>query len=334
MKKIFVLAPLAVLTIASCQKTEIAHIQDASQEVTINAFAKNMTKGYTGWTSGQTAFEEIADPDKTDGDKTDRKMILSAYNTTKGEDFFLDKTFAKKTDGVWAADPAIYYPLGGDSYSFLAYSVGTSNPAATWSGAKKVSLEVTPDSFQDDILFSTVSGASASTNAEKAIDMTFKHAQAWVNVNLCLAKGSGNVDFTVNSITWNNIYEQGILTLDADATPVASWNFFTQTTKNVAMDDTDIASGAKLAAATADKDGEKTSLNTLFPAQKHTGFVINYTIGSGDDAQTLEYEYEISEATWAMGTKYTYNIKINIVEVTVNPTVEIFVEEAPVEDTI
>lgn len=341
MKKFFFVAVAAAVVFASCQKAEQVNLNANQDEVSIIAFNKNMTKGYTGWASGQTSFEEIEQSAlySESPTKADRAMQLSAYNNNTKAEFFCDECFQKGTDGYWHATTPIYYPLGdADNIEFLAYS--TSKDVATagkWEGPKKVVFEVGSDFFQTDILYAAAT--SATKDDKKAVSMKFDHAQAWINMNLCFTKSTAVAvadNFKIKSIVWNEVKPEGKLTIESEAgAATATWNFFGFEKNSVEM------AGAKdlqltCAAAETPAVNEYKHLDMLLPAQNAAAksFTINYTLGEKD----YEYEFipdttkgQTAFAKWVKGSKYTYNIKIEILEVTINPTVEVFVQETAVD---
>lgn len=342
MKKIFVLAAVAAVVFASCTKeTFVSSEKENLAEMSISAFNKVATKNYTGWDTNRTFFYGVENPDTAglNGAKPDttvRTMKLSVFQETVNEDLFTDVTFAKGTDPdtVWHATPAIYYPLGGNEFDFLAYSVGTeANYIGVWDGAKKVTLQVTNKFFQDDIVY-----AAAKNKAQAApTAMNFSHAQAWICMNLSLAKESTpTVDFKVNSITWKNVKSEGKLSIEYGATAKATWDFFGIDVNEVNMDDPHdklddyLAKPEEVTPATNPKtykDGKPSQLNMLLPAQTGAkSFVINYTVGG----KTYDYEYTLTSADWEMGHKYIYNVKVTVCEITIYPTVVEFVVETPV----
>ena len=320
MKKIFFVAVAAAVVFASCQKAEQVGLNADQQEISVLAFNKNMTKGYvTGTDFKDTAYGELV---KETPITTDRDLVLSAYDATLKEDYFIGKTFTKKEDKKWTSDPAIYYPLGGNNLQFLAYSIKDSTPVAEWENAQKVTLQVIADASKDDILYAAAaSTAKSQEEAEgKAVSMVFKHAQAWLTVKL-----SSNIEdeattkpFKVNSITWKNIYNSGELTIEYGSPAKASWNFFTQASKDVEMDDAN--------RAVKEVTETPSQLDMLIPEQTAAAFVINYTIGDS----TFDYEVPVlkyNEITkFEMGKHYTFKLNFTITEITINPTVTAWVE--------
>ena len=329
MKKIMFIAAAATVLFASCQKEKSVSFNDENlqKEMSVLAFNQNMTKGYTGWASDQTNFEEVDDPEATTP-KVDRTMRL-AVSCDDGV-LFTNELFKKDAseggDGMWHANPKKYYPVGQTKFNFLAYSVGNdANYIGEFTGTDKITMQVGETFYQDDIIYSAneVSGAQSD-----AVAMKFGHAQAWINMNLYLKKETvEGVNFKVNSITWKNIKNEGVLTIlpsssVADVMATCSWSFFGIDAKDVKMDDAHnvLAADLKIAEGDTPTTEELTKLNMLLPAQNHSSFVINYTIGD----QTFDYEYTPTVSAWAAGTKYIYNIGITVYEITVNPSVVAF----------
>lgn len=330
MEKTILMAAAACLVLASCNKQEAPVIPaqtPAEQEVSVIAFNNVVTKGYTGWDASQTAFEEVTDPSAETLTPTDREMSLSAYDATASKDFFVGETYAKDAaDGLWHATPKKYYPLGNDTFNFLAYSVGSdAHYTGEWEDANKVTIEVDDKFFQDDIIFA----AGSASAADPTVDLVFNHAQAWLHFNINItAESEKDLALTVNSITWKDIFGKGLLTITADgsANCTAKWNFFNQVASDIEM--IDAAPGLfpfDLDPATeANGAGKVSKIDMLIPAdQSHTNFVLNYDLG---DQKGLEYECSLTPGTWEQGVRYTYNVKITINEVTAAPTVEVFDE--------
>lgn len=329
MKKTIFIAALACMALASCNKQVdpmVPAVQTPDgQEISVIAFNSMATKGYTAWDGSTQTFQEVVNPSAESFSPSDRTMSLSSFNASKGEDFFVGEEYAKGTDDLWHATPKIYYPLGGDSFNFLAYSVGDdANYIGEWVNANKVTLEVDDKFYQDEILFA----AGSAKATAPTVDLVFDHAQAWIHFNICIAGASEvGVGMKINSITWKDIYGKGLLTITGDGTTAtAKWNFFNQVPADIAMTSANgLLPGLELdEVETSGTDGAVSKLDMLLPAQNHTNFVINYNLG---DQSGLEYEVPVSASSWEMGTRYTYNVKITINEVTAAPTIELFEEE-------
>lgn len=335
MKKIFVLAAMATVVFASCQKSETAPATAEQAEVGIIAFNDVMTKaqgGYTAWTTGKTTFQAIVDPESEEEVTDYLPLYASAYAVTSGNDFFVGKKFTRVEDpddatkSLWHANPKIYYPLGGDTYKFVAYTDGDLKLSAAWDGAKKCTIEVTNAAMQKEVLYAF--SGEATSAASPSATMDFNHSQAWINVTYALSGDSAtDCNFKVTGLEWKNVYDAGEFIIEDDGTtPGGKWNFFTQVAKDVTMSDDvcGVETPAKVSAAALTTTAIST--NMLFPAQKHTGFVLNYTVG--EDNQPFSYEYKINEAAWEAGKKYIYNISVTISEVTIKPTIVVWAEGA------
>lgn len=280
-----------------------------------------------------------------------------------GDNVAGDATHQKyTTDSIWHATPAIYYPIGYGEFDFLAYSLGEKKPSATWNGAKEVTLEVTDDCLTDDILYG---GGVQNAKAHAAAAMLFGHAQAWLTTRFTVDAGSPEDVLQIKSVTWQDVYASGELNIKfnntADYKAVATWNFFTQEPSNVEMPDRTSAPTYNTFVTCARKyqknpddgsyvknpttgefvpvnDGDyetdnltkQNYLDMLIPEQPKKSFVIEYTLGQGDGAQTYEYTVDnddLMDGDWKMGTHYIYNIEFSITEITTAPTVKIWVEK-------
>lgn len=337
MKRIFVFAAIASIALASCQKNEvITASNDSQKEISVLAFNDVRTKGYTGWTTGQTAFEEVANPSADPiGEATARDLILSAYDKTMGLDYFTGKTFAKAADGKWKCTPAVYYPIGGDELEFLAYSIGkvgtpcSINPI--WNDARNLTIQVS-SATDDDILYGAAT-STAKTQPTDGVAMEFQHAQAWLTVKLTSniekpASGTDGDILKVKSITWENIYSSGELNIAYGTTPTATWNFFTQSPSDFEMTDDNNVKGSFVYKKPAAGDLPPTQiLDMLVPAQPAQNFIITYELGG------KEFTYEVTKANFAnailndgfkAGSHYTFNVDFTVKEITIAPTVKVF----------
>ena len=324
------------LVISSCTKEQ--HITDREQgqeaEMSLNALSQGMsgsttkgsgprTKGWVTETGGAEAFVDIANPADASGTTTPRTIMLGVWNATEKNDYFTGVPFSKDdTDSKWHANPRKYYPLR-CTVDLLAYSSGNAI-IADWESAHKVSLQVTDT--QDDILYSSTRASSMDPEA----DMTFHHSQAWITFEI---SSTNNTAFHVDSLYWEDVYRNGVLNLEYNEAegqwenPTATWNFFTQETGNVGVDD---PFGALFTTATPrtavpvsiDPDAP-TRLNMLLPEQPHSSFVVLYTISGHQFAKRIS---GLSE-NWERSRHYIYTLKFNVTNISMAPSVELWVEE-------
>ena len=325
---------LLSLFLSACTKQENILAPDEETEMSLDALSQGMsgstTKGYgaqtKGWvaeTGGAEAFVDIDDPKNTSGTTTPRTIMLGAWNATANQDYFTGVLFSKDgTDGKWHANPKKYYPLRA-TVDLLAYSSGTNASTADWESGHKVTLQVTDT--QDDILYSSTQASSMAPNAT----MAFHHSQAWITFEL---SANDNTDFHVDSLYWEGVYHSGALHLEFNGnnptSPTATWDFFTQEKSNVGVDD---PFGALFTTATPRTpvaisldSNAPTQLNMLLPEQPHGSFVVLYTLCGHQFAKRISG----LSSNWERSRHYTYTLKFKVTNISVAPSVELWVEEA------
>lgn len=324
MRKILLLSAAVAVTLAGCSKSDEFNDGQQTELTFFNMMQKNATKGYiTG-----TEFKE-----STLGD---RDMQISAYlHSQTGPDmsYFSDKTFKKNSsDNYWqnyesSTYKPLYWPIGG-TLDFLAFSAKDMSKLTdvTWNNATSVSMKVTPDYLQDDIVFAYTPGKTSEsvgtnlTEKKGCVPMQFKHSQAWIQINV---KASDADIVTVKSISLVNVNNDGKLTVNSSESNVtANWDF---TEASASADITE----------TTDKALTTTSVlykEWLIPEQKKTSIDITYTLANNTSV-VLKYNYDLSggsEGYWQQGKKYVYNVTITATEITVDPSMTDWTAETPV----
>lgn len=207
-----------------------------------------VTRGYV---DGAVFYEKAtADMHNEGVVTTPRQMHVSAYytpisgQTGEAANYFVDQIFAlKEGETVWRHTPAIYWPLA-SNLDFLAYSSTEPFSAkdATWNAKNASSslvLSFDESRTQDDVLFAATQMTSAdayavpegaeagSPKVAQSVNMTFEHAQAWLEFQLSVADSSMMDKIAIKDITIENAARTGVLTLtrnDADVT--AKWEDF------------------------------------------------------------------------------------------------------------
>ena len=331
MKKALLIAPLAVLALASCNKMDDPKVNPQIQNEMSFVAMNKVTKGYTlGSTFNDCAYENIHKGQEA----VDRTMQISSYlypqNGEQGN-YFVDKTYAKGTSSWWwNIDPKteehdpIYWPVGG-TLDFLAYSLSAEkstvkNVDVIWNSenaASQVVLDVPGENTQNDILFASAYGIK-SPSSHKPVDMTFNHAQAWIEFVLTGSLtdetsplGKDEPIVKLKRIELENVYNAGVLTINNNkGNATATWDFSAETKKNIEVDNM---------YSVKELYNVAQYLDMLIPQQKKTAFVIYYTLGNDD--QELSYRFTTDLKTWLMGEKYVYKINITTSEVTVAPSV-------------
>jgi len=347
MKKfIYFAAALAALSTlaASCNKEDGPSMSAdqqsmVEQELSFNTAAMK-TKGYVaGATFFDTAIDQLhAGTDGAPSDeKTAREMRISSYlhpqNGSEGN-YFVDYTYKQDEalfeDENWHHDPKIYWPLAG-TLDFLAYSSKIPFDAkdVAWNeknASESVVLTVLDDRTQDDIVYSSKSSCKSSDGAS-AVDMKFKHAQAWLEFQIKVANADMEDKIDIEEIVIENIYNDGELTIEnntGDAS--AEWSFRKSQSKDVVFDDEYSLYGSQNADYTLDNaiTKEISYMDMLLPEQAKTSFVIKYVLAG--QPNKLEYRYTLGTDNWLQGNKYIYEIQFNVNELTVAPTVKEYVD--------
>lgn len=340
MKRFFAIAAIAALTLTSCnQAQEIEEVNGFGPEMTFS-IANIATKGYVeGATFDDTAFDKLHEA--STNPTTPRTMNLSAYlypQSGASSNYFIGETFAVQGTGDtrrWHHTPAIYWPMGG-KLAFLAYSVteqfdGTAVKWNSENAASQVVLNVSDVYLQDDILYAGVyqrsSGAdhtATPATAASDVEMTFKHAQAWIEFQL----KSETADIVkVNEIIVKNVNTRGQLTINAptsaaaEASATAVWDFNYVTKRDLVVPDTYSVYNDPEGTTPKYIGTDVEYLDFLLPgAQDGTEFLIHYQLKGQDNV--LEYSYKLTGSKWNMGLKYIYEIEFRPYEIVVKPSVQ------------
>ena len=248
---------------------------------------------------------------------TDRKIQASASyinNSGKKVTYFKGAEFSNSSGTtIWSCATKYYWPLN-DGVDFLAYTLTDNSKATsvTWDGtaaAQSVSFDIAAGAADDDDILYAAANNQKKVDANVGVGMKFNHAQANLNFTI-----KTNVDVTIHSITFDEMYTGGKLTIDNSKTDLkATWNFSAATADEKKVPE--ISNTNVTAAGTSDALALGTSL--LVPQQDAVGFTIDYTIGGNRST----YKVPVLRQVWEMGKKYTYAIEINFKEIKINPSV-------------
>lgn len=253
-----------------------------------------------------------------------RDILVSAYlHAQEGEDgdYFVASTFAHDdATSSWHCTPEeVYWPLGA-TMDFLALSTGVPLSAAdiTWgvpSAASRVRVAVPRTYLDDDILYGCAAGC-ASTDGPVA--MTFRHAQAYIDVTVRLALNTTG-DVRVSSVRLTDVYPEGDLTVVNDAgVAEASWSF-----RRFRAEDLELMPSSEPMSI------PNTVGEILLPEQEQTSLVIDYTLDGAAHSRTIELPHE----RWIMGRAYSYDVRIKgtfqAVQGSTAPGIEVSLRERP-----
>lgn len=350
MKKNLFLLATAALVLASCNNDvkideNIAPAgSNAQKEIAFTSYAQRPMHA----PALNGAIENTTFPTTLD-------MMVTAYDATNDRDFFAATAFKKGYVGgsdesgtYWGGDPARYWPLAPAYINFLAITNANGDNATgvTWGTASadhasKVAVEMADnyayDTKQYDLLYAIGNGeveqsGNVLTFPEK-VDMTFKHAQAYLVFNV-KAADAASTGIKIKDIEIQNARFAGTATIthtnytetSAQATTLY-WNPTTQTSayKSVLDDQTAKADEAASVALTTSlvQMGKIMVVPNMSAANTYadngtTKIKLTYYMNGIE----YTYEYEADNDTYEAGKKYIYNIVFKLHEIYINPDVE------------
>lgn len=305
MKKELLFACVAILSLSACSNVETPVDLTVNKEIAFKPITNVNSRAIV---TGSTM-------------PTERKIQASAsYINNSGNKvtYFEGAEFSNSSSTIWSCATKYYWPLN-DGVDFLAYTLADNSKATsvTWdrtAAAQSVSFDIADgDADDDDILYAAANNQK-KVDANVGVGMKFNHAQANLNFTI-----KTNVDVTIHSITFDEMYTGGKLTIDNSKTDLkATWHFSATTAAKKmvpGISDTDVTGAAPIVAL-------GTSL--LVPQQDAVGFTIDYTIGGNRST----YKVPVLRQVWEMGKKYTYAIDINFKEITINPSVTDWLDQS------
>lgn len=297
MKKELLFACVAILSLSACSNVETPVDLTVNKEIAFKPITNVNSRSIVTNTTMPT----------------ERKIKASAsYINNSGNKvtYFEGAEFLNSSSTIWSCSTKYYWPLN-DGVDFLAYTLTDNSKATsvTWDGtaaAQSVSFDIADGAADaDDILYAAANNQK-KVDATVGVGMKFNHAQANLNFTIIT-----NVDVTIHSITFDEMYTGGKLTIDNSKTDLKATWLFSATAKKKpvpGISDTNVtAAGTSVALGTS----------LLVPQQDAVGFTIDYTIGGNRST----YKVPVLRQVWEMGKKYTYAIEINFKEITINPSV-------------
>lgn len=319
MKKVFIGAAAMIIALASCSKISVVN-NDAPQEIGLKAIAGTMTKAPI------TAF----------GEGTNMGVYADYKGAATGsvyQAYFADFEF-HKNGSSWAgwedgSHSPKYYPVSG-TLDFFAYSPKCTAITAGRDGETGLTFAYTLASNktnQYDVLVSEIRSGVTKPNAATDVAIKFKHALSLIDINV---KKTGTAAIVVKSITLTGTNHAGTATVTyADRVnetfPAISWlatdalgSDLINTVLTLGNGFSDYNTGADLLV-----------VPTTGVAKSMT---IVYTIDGGID---LSHTFSLGDTgNWAPSTKYTYDITVGPLEITINPSITEWTSAATSDQTI
>ena len=340
MKKIF-LALAAVAALAACSKVEAEYT--SSDEIAFAPVASNRTKTMLSETTtfpdenfNLWAFYKQVDP----GTNIAGWQASDAAQQTYVE----EKTFVKKSNGLWHGETSYYWPKLG-SLMFVGYYPTSIAGQVNYTFTKDVNkmtivnyvpgFVTTNTTHEEDLMYFNMTPASYRNTD---VPVTFRHALSWIQVVLAKdADTSGDATITVNSAEFVGVSPFGNAVVNnspdtaADETNEIQWTAWGET-KNVVV--TEDAGHVLVPNNTTPLEKQP-----LFIPQGMTSLLVTYTIASEDGSKFTETK-DIPLAniitdhnSWKPGRKYVYTVTIGTREIYIKPSVVDWATvEVPVND--
>ena len=319
MKKVFIGAAAMIIALASCSKISVVN-NDAPQEIGLKAIAGTMTKAPI------TAF----------GEGTNMGVYADYKGAATGsvyQAYFADFEF-HNNESSWVgwngSHSPKYYPVSG-TLDFFAYSPKCAAITAGRDGETGLTFAYTLNdnkTNQYDVLVSEIRSGVTKPNTATDVAIKFKHALSLIDINV---KKTGTAVIVVKSITLTGTNHAGTATVTYDANrvnetfPAISWvatdalgSDLINTGLTLGNDFSDYNTGADLLV-----------VPTIGVEKSMT---IVYTIDGGID---LSHTFSLgTTGNWEPSTKYTYNITVGPLEITIDPSITEWTPAAPSTPTI
>ena len=297
MKRFFILATAAIVALASCAKTEVVY-KDGPQEIAFKALNGVMTKAPVL----NTTFP------------TTQGMDVLAWNGRTGAAYFGPETFTYDNTSAWVGSEKQYWPTTG-SLDFVAYTNSGVNYTDDTPARLTYNFTLTDNTQnQDDFMVSKYVKGKESQQA--AVSLYFQHTLALVEVNVACT----GQDLTVNSVSLSGTTQDGKLTVtyaDSDAavpTFGTGWTGSTVTSATLTKT-TDVT-------LTAGEDATTYADFLVVPENSsNKTLTVTYTLNGNQFTHPINLSSYQNATSWAIGTKYIYNVTIGLNEIKFAPQV-------------
>lgn len=321
MKKLFIIAAAACVTLASCVKNEPVQTPQTFDEISFDSpiLAPSVKAG-------------VAEVPTTYNDSP--FMVRAWFTATEG--FAAGNDYIKapdvengvsisKSNSVWKGATSYYWPKSGYLH-FSAYSpASAANATITETGVKFTSYNVsTTVSEQVDLLFSDRNYDVVKTVVDdevQPVSIVFNHALSAIDFTVAASTAA---TFVLKSITIQDLYSTGsfdqALSAGSQIGGNVKWTM-------VGDADTDYSVDVPSAGVTLDGNvkyahsgGEKgTNASLILLPQVVAGktVVVTYTM----DGFPQQSEFTLAdESEWVRGYRYTYAISFGVDEITFTPS--------------
>ncbi|MDL2320292.1 fimbrillin family protein [Alistipes sp. OttesenSCG-928-B03] len=229
MRKLFLMAAAAVLTLGSCSNDKEVGDVDTKNKGGEIGFRTLIDKG-TATRATVTTSENILGFTVTGWwDKTDDGTAKITAPTTNAGYLFNAYDITRREAGMdeWDYDPKLYWPAKGSGVDFYAYSPASSKNVTkgiyNYAGAPIEYTVPDPgeDESQEDFMMALTKVAKDNKNG--AVTLNFAHVLS--RATFSAKKTNPNITYIIRSVELVNIKKTGTLDLDGDpeaGTPVPS----------------------------------------------------------------------------------------------------------------
>ena len=316
MKKIFLFAAAAMVSLSSCVQTTEVYTGKLDEMGFKSAVTRGIIQEQKDFTY-PIAVSAILD------DTNDSADNYKVY--FDGAEFVYDAGTE-----LWKGNPTRYWPSKGEM-DFLAFcpapksAILTTNCHAMTGKIENITVSGIDNNIlnQHDVLYSDLLSVTAPQPAAQALQ--FHHALAQININFKKTDSAANV--VLNSVLLEGAYFGGdlVITPNAGAVSTAAWinldnaknRFFNKSVEGV----TGVEDGA-LDTVISSSEAYSPLPLLVIPMDHQAKMRIIYTVDGHQN--TTEVDLMVDSVTgtpytpaptWEMGYKYTYNFTINVNEI-------------------
>ena len=294
MKKIFLFAAAAMVSLSSCVKTN---------EV------------YTGGVQ-EIGFKSAVTKAAIDGTTFEGSMTVAAVWDAEKDgsyvEYFAPYKFTGTASTPWAGDPdAKYWPNAGQMQFLACYPYGIGTFTADYTGNVLAGYKVTGianKTAQNDVLYSNLLTCDAPQESAQAL--LFHHALSLLKVTFATNVPTEVVKIV--SVSVADVVFDGDLAVTAGSPSTAAWSN-EGTPEDYTFQNVDTTNQLT---ATADEDA--TPL-LILPAAAQTSMTIVYTLNGHEMTKTVDLS---AYGAWDQGKKYIYNFTIGAKEIKFTCTVD------------
>lgn len=328
MKKYFILAAAALVTLASCMKNDIDQTSQKGREINFNAVAAMATKTpLEGTTYGTGAPHfgvfsyALANRTPIAGSWDANESALTPYMDNVEISYDPD-------DKIWEPGSVYYWPLSG-SLTFIGYSPYMASGVSYTPASKTLTftnfVQVASADSQKDLMWATTnkdlqgnqSVYTPGGGTKTGVNIVFHHALSQVVFAIKKDAGLSGYVIKVKSISFNANSKATLEVVDDVPTWGASSENLSYTVGSADQVATD---AAYVQYGSAHMPVPQTL--TAGTQQFSVTYSLETTAGLALGQKTATFNLRTDSVTaWAQNTKYTYNLLIGLEQIYFNPTI-------------